>query len=341
MKDMIDRKYERAFEQAASVHPIFATAAKEQMAQMVEVIARGNEHINKILATNQSSQVKGGFIAEEFHAETFNLDSVLKGDDARAYTDRDAQWTETVWKNGPLKKNDTPDIIVTRNGRVTTTAQSKYYDTPERTTQEMSMTKDGRPKYEDIDQLIGSDDQINPDGDVISIHEHAEAKSDALENTAGDPAEIQAYKQTAKKASGVLKDGESQSKPLNKAEADKIGSGDKTQLQEIEDSYQTKSTLKQMGNAAIGAAAMSAVVSGSLNTLRYIQLARDGKITTEEATIKIIGETVASAADSAVKASANAGVQSLIVRYGTKETALEILAKQGLKSMLICTASNF
>ena len=38
----IEKKYEKAFEQAASLHPVFPNAAREQMAQMVEVIARGN-----------------------------------------------------------------------------------------------------------------------------------------------------------------------------------------------------------------------------------------------------------------------------------------------------------
>ena len=89
-----------------------------------------------------------------------------------------------------------------------------------------------------------------------------------------------------------------------------------------------------MGQAATGAAALSAVISGSINTVRYIQLAREGKITAEETTYKIIGETVASAADSAVKAASTTGLNSLMVRYGSRELAQEILAKQGLKAML-------
>ncbi len=67
-----------------------------------------------------------------------------------------------------------------------------------------------------------------------------------------------------------------------------------------------------MGNAAVGAAALSAVISGSINTVRYIQLAREGKISIEDATFKIVGETVASAADSAVKAASTTGLNSLI-----------------------------
>ena len=108
----------------------------------------------------------------------------------------------------------------------------------------------------------------------------------------------------------------------------------KSSFQKIVNEYQSRSTLQQMGQAATGAAALSAVISGSINTVRYIQLAREGKITAEEATYKIIGETVASAADSAVKAASTTGLNSLMVRYGSRELAQEILAKQGLKAML-------
>ena len=330
----IEKKYEKAFVQAASLHPVFPNAAREQMAQMVEVITRGNDNINNILSTQQSPAIKGGFIADEVHAETFNLDATLKGDNARAYTDRYEEWTQHQWNGKPLATNDVPDVIVSRDGQVTTTGQSKYNYSPEETARQMSQTRDGSPKYEDVDLLIGPEDQINPAGDVVSVAEHAEAKAGALQSRGGDPAEIQAYEQTAAKSSSMLKDGKSSSTGLSKADADTMGSGNLSKLNEIESRYQTKSTLKQMGNAAVGAAAMSAVVSGSMNTVRYIQLAREGRLTAKEATVKIVGETVAAAADSAVKASANAGVQSLMVRYGSQKTVAEVLAKQGLKSMM-------
>lgn len=333
-KQSIEKRYEKAFEQVASLHPVFPNTAREQMAHMVEVIARGNENINNILSTNQSSVIKGGFIAEEFHAETFNLDAVLKSDTARAYTDNYAEWKQHLWEGKPLSTNDIPDVIVSRDGQITTTGQSKYNYSPEETARQMSQTRDGSPKYEKIDHLIGPEDQINPTGDVVSVREHAEAKAEALQSTGGDSAEIQAYEQTAAKSTDTLKDGKSSSTVLSKADADTMGSGELNKLKDIENQYQTKSTLKQMGNAAVGAAAMSAVVSGSMNTVRYIQLAREGRLTAEEATVKIVSETVAAAADSAVKASANAGMQSLMVRYGSEKAVTEVLAKQGLKSMM-------
>ncbi|MDR0615026.1 MAG: hypothetical protein LBF82_03615 [Lactobacillales bacterium] len=48
------------------------------MGKMLETISIGRENINLRLQTNLSAPIKGGYIAEEFHAETFNLDSILK-----------------------------------------------------------------------------------------------------------------------------------------------------------------------------------------------------------------------------------------------------------------------
>jgi hypothetical protein len=333
-EESIERKYEKAFSQASAVNPVFPYAAKQQMAKMVEICATGNKHIDLRLQTDQSAAIKGGYIAEEFHAETFNLDATLKGDGTRALTDQYEAWGEHEWNGQLLTKNDRPDIILSKDGKVISSSQLKYNDIPETTAAQMSQTHEGKPKYQDVDHLIGPSDQINPSGDVVSVGEHAEAAAEGNQARGGDPAKTEAYRQTAKKNTDVVKNDKSSSTALSKAEADKMGTGDKSKLTDIENSYKTKSTLQQMGNAAAGAAAMSAVVSGSVNTVCYIQLACEGKLTAEEATLKIVGETVSSAADSAVKAGANAGVQSLMVRYGSEKAVVETLAKQGLKSML-------
>ena len=347
-EESIERRYERAFEQVSALNPVFPSAAREQMAQMVETIARANENIDKIIGHAGSTPAdfakKGGFIAEEFHTETFNLDAELNGDSARAYTDKYDEWNTFEWKGRHLKGNDLPDIVIEENGNITSTAQSKYRSTAEETAADMSQVRDGEnPYYEDVDVLIGPKDQIEGEyRDVpgepelvrtITVSEHAEAKAEALKNT-NKQAESEAYRQTAEKARSTISNDKSSSSSLTKEEANKLGSGDKTKLKEIENTYQTRSTLQQMGKAATGAAALSAVISGSINTVRYIKLAREGKISIEDATYKIVGETVASAADSAVKAASTAALNSLTVRYGTRELAQEILAKQGLKAML-------
>jgi hypothetical protein len=302
--ESIEKKFEQATIQASGGHIIFPYQAKQQMGKMVEAIIKGRQNIQNRLATNQSAPVKGGFIAEEFHAETFNLDSILKNKENRAITENYEGWSDLG-----LKINDTPDIVVTENNTIQTTAQSKYYATVDATASKLSDLK-----YENIDQLIGPSDQVNP-SDGYSVQD-------------------QASPEAAPKITERLEHDGVQSTPLTKPEADQMGGGNLDHLEKIENQYQTKSTIQQIGNAAKGAAAMSAVVCGSINTLRYIQSARNGEISSDEAVIKIVVETAAAAADSAVKASANAGVQSLLVRYGAEKAVIEVLAKQSLKSML-------
>lgn len=326
----IEKKFEEAFQQAVALQPIFPEMAKRQMAEMVEIIARSNRHIEYRLNTKQHFGQRAGFIAEEYMAETYNLDAALKNDKSRAITDQ----YKPEWKNQGLKGNDNPDIVIVEEGKVVHKVQSKFDKTPKQTAGQLSqINADGTVKYGEINDYIVPSDQVE-DIKTYSI-EMSQKKGEV-----GETPLKNSFERTSEKTKSKVEHNGVESKELTKAEADELGKGNLEKLKKIESEYQTKSTLKQMGNAAIGAAAMSAVVSGSLNTIRYIQLAREGKITAQEATIKIVGETVASAADSAIKASANTGVQSLIVRYGSEKAALEILSSQGLKSMMKTNAAT-
>ena len=82
-----------------------------------------------------------------------------------------------------------------------------------------------------------------------------------------------------------------------------------------------------------GAAAMSALVAGAANSLEYLELVRSGEMAGKEAFVKIIGETVASAADSALKAAGDTGRQLVIDKYGSEEKALQALAEQGIQTL--------
>lgn len=320
----IEEKYEKAFEQVASVHPIFPEQAKRQMAEMVEIIARGNANIQFRLSKNQHFGQRGGFIAEEYFAETYNLDAALKDKASRALTDR----YKPEWEGQGLKGNDNPDLAIIEDGKIVFKAQSKYEQTASRTSGQLSqINPDGTPKYGDMDGYVAPSDQVE------GIKSHARQVS-ATKGANGEEELAESHELTSQKVTSRIEHDGIKSGELTKKEADELGKGNLDKLKDIENDYQNRSTIKQMGNAALGAAAMSAIISGSVNTIRYIQMARDGAISAEEATLKIIGETVASAADSAVKASANTGVQSLIVRYGSEKAAIELLANQGLKSML-------
>lgn len=328
----IETKFEKAFQQASGANPVFPFAAKQQMAKMVEEIATTNNILtnpdNGILNTRQEYFIKGGNAAEEYHASSYNLDAILKDHDSRAYTDRRPEWNQHEWHGETLGKNANPDVILSQDGQVTHSSQLKYNKDAASTAGEMSQVKDGQVKYDKNDSYIGPKEQIND----IKLKSKENIEKNISRD--GDLVQREAYQQTHDKATDRLSNGEVSSKPLSKEEANEIGKGDLEKFEQLGNEYQSRSTLKQMGNAAAGAAAMSALVSGSVNTVRYIKMARDGNISAEDAVFEIVKETVCSAADSAVKAGANVGIQSLMVRYGTEKIVLSTLARQGMGAML-------
>lgn len=83
-----------------------------------------------------------------------------------------------------------------------------------------------------------------------------------------------------------------------------------------------------------GAAAISALVNGSANIVACIAQLRNGGLSGKSALVKVIGETVASAADSAMKAAGSTGKQVIIEKYGSEEKAMQALAEQGFS--LLC-----
>ena len=83
-----------------------------------------------------------------------------------------------------------------------------------------------------------------------------------------------------------------------------------------------------------GAAAMSAVISGAANSMEYLERVRSGEMDAKEAMVKIVSETITSAADSAMKAAGNKAMEILIEKYGSRENALKALAKQGMDALL-------
>ncbi len=83
-----------------------------------------------------------------------------------------------------------------------------------------------------------------------------------------------------------------------------------------------------------GAAAMSAIISGAANSMEYYERVRSGEMDAKEAMVKIVSETIASAADSAVKAAGNKAMEILVEKYGSKENALKALAQQGMDALL-------
>lgn len=343
INNSIEEEYEKSFGRIGGFQIIFPIQAKQNMAELCEEIIKSDKIFDKILSTNQSPSIKGGFAAEQYFTETFNLEAVKKNKKIRAYTDNYKEWYKHKFNDNFLTKNDIPDIIISKNGKIISSAQSKFYDSAENTAHKMSILKNGRAKYEDITSLLGPKDQIDNDSSKslvnneniqkISIQEHAKAKADALSSVEGSEAEEIAYRQTANKVSAKIQHEDISSGSLTLEEDLRLGNGDRSKIVKNRLTIQNKSSCIQMGKAAIGAAAISALVSGAVNSLKYIQLAKKGQITFQEATSKVVIETLSSAADSAIKASANAGIQSLMIRYGSEKAIIEALAKQSFRSI--------
>lgn len=332
-EEPIEKKYEKAFAQAAGIQPIFPLKAKQEMANMVEERCKSEDIYSKIISSNQSPGIKGGRAAEVWHKETYNLDAMVKEKGSRAHIDMDMQVNSkgtSAWEESGLTNNDpATDIIITKHGKVKHKSQIKYHTNAEDSANNMALLnrKTRQPKYAENDSIIGPSDQIE------GIKEYSHNK--AIKESDKRPDVAEAHRMVEQKATDRLEHEGASSTPLTKKDADKIGTNKprgKELKKQVRGKYQTQSTIKHMGKAAIGAAASSAIFSGVYNIYHYISLVQQGKISEDEAVIKIVGETVSSAADSAIKAAANTGIQSMVVRYGTKEIVSQA-AKSGFKNM--------
>lgn len=83
-----------------------------------------------------------------------------------------------------------------------------------------------------------------------------------------------------------------------------------------------------------GAAAMAALIGGTANTLEYLERVHGGSLAPGEAVLKVSGEAIASAADSALSAAGDAGARFLKEKWGSEDAALCALARQGVESLL-------
>ena len=325
----IEVEFERRLANASGISPVFPHAAKEQMRAMIEQIARTDAHLVEIRSTKQEIPYKAGFAAEEWHAETFNLDAILKNDGARAYTDKYPEFTAAGYK-----RNDTPDIVVLSESSPTVEAQLKYYATADDTSKALRQIdpNSGDIKYAEMDILIGPSDQVE---DIIKA-----AKKTKLKEEHNRPVVAEAARMVEEKTSGSLKNGEIESTPLSSHDAKLIAKDPDAKVKTtVENRYKTASTVKKMQEAAVGAAAMSAIISGTVNIVAYARQVQEGKLDASEAVIKIASETAASAADSALKAAASTGLQSLIIRYGSEELVRK-MAGRGMGALVRSNAAS-
>lgn len=313
---------------AVSVCPLWSAQAAGKVCDMLQQIEQSNLLMQRIASTTQNNAIKGGFAAETWHAETLNLDAILKDSEVRAFTDN--------FNNTPLARNDTVhDIVVMRGEEQVLGAQLKYFKDAEATQKAFRSTKDGIHQYKDTDVFLGPSDQI----DAI----RQSAQHDALRNQQTRPAVSEAAAKVRDNTCGQLDVDGVTSTPLTKREAEQLGSGSDTGQQmhgKMQDGYLNRATVQQSLRAAGSAAVITTVIAGSINTFTHLQQVRDGKITPEEATRRILQSTVIAAGDAALKA----GVGTASVAMATRAMPglfvgagfTNVLARGGVAGAVVC-----
>ncbi|HEX5344435.1 MAG TPA: hypothetical protein VFX55_18225 [Duganella sp.] len=295
-----DRK--KAVTSAIGACQIFPAQAAEQIGKMLGEINQANSILANISSTAQSNAIKGGFAAETFHAESFNLDAILKDQDVRAFTD--------AFADTPLSRNNAlHDIVVMKDGKQVLGAQLKYFKDADATQKAFRSTKEGVHQYENSDLFLGPADQI--DGIRTS------AQRTVLKNQQTRPEVSSAAGKVRDNTGATLDVDGAQSTPLSKREAEQLGSGSQEgqDLHEtMQNGYLNKSTLQQSVKAAGTAAVITAVTAGCINSFQYIQQVRQGRLTAEQAARLILRDTVMAAGDSALKAGAATASVSLAAR---------------------------
>jgi hypothetical protein len=298
----MNNEQKKAATRSTSACPIWPTQATEKIGQMMGEIKQANSIMDTISGTAQNNAIKGGFAAETFHAESFNLDAILKDKDVRAFTDGFAQT--------PLARNDPMhDIVVLKDGEQVLGAQLKYFKDADATQKAFRSSKDGVHHYENSDLFVGPSDQI--EGIKVS------AQKTVLKNQQTRPEVSRAAGKVRDNTSGQIEVDGVQSTPLSKPEAEQLGAGTKLgkDLHErMHNGYLNKATLQQSLRAAGSAAVITAVSAGCINAFQSIQQVRNGEITAEQASLQILRDTAIAAGDSALKAGAATAAVSMTAR---------------------------
>jgi hypothetical protein len=292
----------RAVFQSVSACPIWRGQAAEQIGQMLGQIEQANAMLNKISMTGQNAAIKGGFAAEVFHAESFNLDAILKDKDVRAFTDGFA--------NTPLGRHDQlHDIVVMKDGEQVLGAQLKYFEDADATQKAFRSTKDGVHQYENSDLFVAPSDQVEG--------VRASAQKTVLKNQETRPDVARAAEKVRDNTGAQLDVEGVQSTRLGKQEAEDLGSGPpqgKDLHEDMQGGYLNQSTLQQSLKAAGTAAVITAVTAGCINSFQHLKQVQDGKLDAAEAARLILTDTVIAAGDSALKAGAATASVSIAAR---------------------------
>jgi hypothetical protein len=164
-----------------------------------------------ITVTKQNQNIKAGFVAEEMHAETFNLDAAESMAPVRAFTDRHDDFSNTGYT-----RNGVSDVVIADGEQVRIPNQSKYYQSPSATANaHRVLGQDGQPKYQGQGLLVPSDQ-------LEGVRAEAHRTRIKNEGPDGRPAVAEAAAMVEKGASDRISHGTVQSSPLSLGDAKAI-----------------------------------------------------------------------------------------------------------------------
>lgn len=139
----LESRTKQFFEISNNIHAV------EHLESLDTAIDLANENLYNTVLTNSGNVNQSicldGFIAEQYHAQTFNLNAEAAGSEYRAYVLEPA--------NGVYNKNSVDIVIKNGNGDIVRRYQSKYYSTPGKTEAAFSNDYRGQRKLVPSDQV--------------------------------------------------------------------------------------------------------------------------------------------------------------------------------------------
>lgn len=193
--------------------------------------------------TNVDENYLKGWLAEQWHSETFNINKTVKQN-------------SDVWSK-VANNNKSGEDIYFGNSESSNIAELKYYKNGENTAKAIS-----HPDYINKEKIVPSDQ-------LKKVSEFAEKKSNSIESYR--PEQAKNYQDTANRASDRLSIDDIESKPLSEDNAKKIAKDYKKNDKIDADKYSLnsenfvtwKDIAKQSGEAALHAAILSAAISSA------------------------------------------------------------------------------
>lgn len=200
-----------------------------------EALASANQAVRDVVSrrSGQSTDQLAGFVAEHWHAATFNVDAYKKG----------------VWDLiATVPESNTRasfDVVVERNGETLLTAQSKYYKTAQDTAKQL-----WNPDYNNTGAKIVPVDQVR---DVID-----ESRKRAIVEGYSRPDVSRASGHTVEHASDRLRVEGAESRPLGRQEANQVTDRARSGA-DVMSMADTLSAGEIAKNAAIGGAVAAGI----------------------------------------------------------------------------------